>query len=108
MAFVRRMAYQRCTLRPDNEPALVSMTEKIVAELKKDGIQADLEPPVRYSSQSLGSIGKFQDTHTHTPEAAQNDANGFGDYVWYQRGSQHDDLAMDGQACGMDLGEVYC
>ena len=64
VAFIKRMAYQRCKLRPDNEPALVNMTEKIVAELKKEHIQVDLEPPARYSSQSLGAVGKFQDTHT--------------------------------------------
>ena len=57
------MAYLRCKIRPDNEPALVNMTEKIVAECKTEFIQIDLEPPVRYSSQSLGSVGKFQDTH---------------------------------------------
>ena len=105
VAVVRRMAYQGCKLRPDNEPALVSMTEKIVAGLKKEGIRADLEPPARYSSQSFGFGWTIS---RHTSEAAHNDANGFGDYVWYQSGSRHDNLAMGGQACGMDLGEVSC
>ena len=60
-AFVKRMAYAKAVLRVDPEPALVSLADKIAVRASADGTQLKVEVAPRFSSQSIGAVGRAQD-----------------------------------------------
>ena len=45
----------------DPEPALRSLAEKIAVRASADGIQLKVEKAPRFSSQSIGAVGRAQD-----------------------------------------------
>ena len=60
-AFVKRMAYAKAVLKVDPEPALRLLEEKIAVRASADGIQPKAETAPRFSSQSIGAVGRAQD-----------------------------------------------
>ena len=60
-AFVKRMAYAKAVLKVDPEPALRSLADKIAVRASADGIQLKVETAPRFSSQSIGAVGRAQD-----------------------------------------------
>lgn len=59
--FIRRMAYQEAELRIDGEPASLVLAEEIKSRVKPSGINLTIKCAPRYSSASLGAVGKAQD-----------------------------------------------
>ena len=49
-------------IRSDREPAITAIVDRLMAEIKKTGVQARdrAEKTPRYSSQSLGAVGSMQ------------------------------------------------
>ena len=72
-SFVKRMAYDRVRLRCDGEPSAKALQEQIIGICKAGGIQVDAEEAPKHSSQSMGSVGKFQDTHQRQLRAIRSD-----------------------------------
>ena len=60
-AFVKRMAHAKAVLKVDPEPALRSLADKIALRARADGIQLKVETAPRFSSQSIGAVGRAQD-----------------------------------------------
>ena len=60
-AFVKRMAYAKAALKVDPEPALKLLADKIAVRASADGIQLKVETALRFSSQSIGAVGRAQD-----------------------------------------------
>ena len=60
-AFVKRMAYARAVLKVDPEPALQLLADKIAVRASADGIQLKVVTAPRFSSQSIGAVGRAQD-----------------------------------------------
>ena len=60
-AFVKRMAYAEVVLKVDPEPALKLLADKIAVRASADGIQLKVETAPRFSSQSIGAVGRAQD-----------------------------------------------
>ena len=60
-AFVKRMAYATAVLKVDAELALRSLADKIVVRASADGIQLKVETAPRFSSQSIGAVGRAHD-----------------------------------------------
>ena len=57
-AFVNRMAYAKAVLKVDPEPALKLLADKIAVRASADGIQLKVETSPRFSSQSIGPVGR--------------------------------------------------
>ena len=60
-AFAKRMAYAKAVLKVDPEPALRLLVDKIVVRASADGIQLKVETAPRFSSQSIGAVGRAED-----------------------------------------------
>ena len=60
-AFFQRMAYAKAVLKVDSEPALRASADKIALKASADGIQLQVETAPRFSSQSIGAVGRAQD-----------------------------------------------
>ena len=55
------MAHAKAVLEVDPEPALRSFADKIAVRASADGIQLKVETAPRFSSQSIGAVGRAQD-----------------------------------------------
>ena len=62
VAFVKRMSYVRARLRTDGEPAIIALAEKVKMKLLAEGMKVDVETSPRYSSKSMGAVGRAQRT----------------------------------------------
>ena len=62
IGFVKRLGYTELVIRSDGEPAITAIADRLMAEIKKTGVQARVraERTPRYSSQSLGAVGSMQ------------------------------------------------
>ena len=60
-AFVKRMAYAKAVLKVDPEPALKLLADNMALRTSADGIQLKVEAAPRFSSQSIGAVGRAQD-----------------------------------------------
>ena len=60
-AFVKRMACAKAVLKVDPEPALKLLADKIALRASADGIQLKVETAARFSSQSIGAVGRAKD-----------------------------------------------
>ena len=60
-ACVKRMAYAKAVLKVDPEPALKLLADKIAVRASADGIRLKVETAPRFSSQSIGAVGRAQD-----------------------------------------------
>ena len=60
-AFARRMAYANAVLKVDPEPALRSLADRIAVGAIADWIQLKVQTAPRFSSQSIGAVGRAQD-----------------------------------------------
>ena len=60
-AFVKRMAYAKAVLKVDPEPALKLLADKIAVRASAEGVQLKVETAPRFSSQSIGAVGRAQD-----------------------------------------------
>ena len=59
--FVKRQAYQKAEMRTDGEPSTLALANQIKAKSKAEGIDLTVTATPRYSSASLGAVGKAQD-----------------------------------------------
>ena len=55
------MAYAKAVLKVDPEPALKLLVDKIALRASADGSQLKVETAPRFSSQSIGAVGRAQD-----------------------------------------------
>ena len=55
------MAYAKAVLKVDPEPALKLLADKIAVRASADGIQLKVETAPKFSSQSIGAVGRSQD-----------------------------------------------
>ena len=60
-AFAKRMAYAKAVLKVDPEPSLQLLADKIAVRASADGIQLKVQTAPRFSSQSIGAVGRAQD-----------------------------------------------
>ena len=60
--FVKQMAYPKCKLRTDPEGVAAQVADRAASRCALDAITAMLEKGPRFSSQSLGAIGRHQQT----------------------------------------------
>ena len=60
-AFVKRMACAKAHLKVDPDTALRSLADKIAVRASADGLQPKVEVAPRFSSQSVGAVGRAQD-----------------------------------------------
>ena len=60
-AFVKRISYAKAVLKVDPEPALRLSADMIAVRASADGIQFKVETAPRFSSQSIGAVGRAQD-----------------------------------------------
>ena len=60
-AFVKRMACARAVQQVDPEPALKLSADKIALRASAAGIQLKVETAARFSSQSIGAVGRAKD-----------------------------------------------
>ena len=62
ISFIKRLGYTELVIRSDGEPSITAILERLMAEIKKTGVQARVRPEKtpRYSSQSLGAVGSMQ------------------------------------------------
>ena len=60
--FVKRLGYTDLVIRSDGEPAITAIVDRLMAEIKKTGVQARVpaERFPRCSSQSSGAVGSMQ------------------------------------------------
>ena len=60
ISFIKRFGYTELVIRSDGEPAVTAIVDRLMAEIKKTGVQARVRPEKtpRYSSQSLGDSGQ--------------------------------------------------
>ena len=60
--FIKRLGYTELVVRSDGEPPIAAIVDRLMAEIKKIGVQARVRPEKtpRYSSQSLGAVGSMQ------------------------------------------------
>ena len=57
VSFIKRLGYTELVIRSDGEPSITAIVDRLMAEIKKTGVQARVRPEKtpRYSSQSLGA-----------------------------------------------------
>ena len=62
ISFIKRLGYTELVIRSDGEPSISAVVDRLMAEIKKTGVQARVRPEKtpRYSSQSLGAVGSMQ------------------------------------------------
>ena len=62
VSFIKRLGYTELVVRSDGEPSITAIVDRLMAEIKKTGVQARVrsEKTPRYSSQSLGAVGSMQ------------------------------------------------
>ena len=60
IGFVKRLGYTELVIRNDGEPAITAIVDRLMADIKKTEVHARVraERTPRYSSQSLGAVGK--------------------------------------------------
>ena len=59
--FVKRTAYATAVLTVDPAPALKTLADRIALRASADGIQPKVETAPRFSSHSIGAVGRAQD-----------------------------------------------
>ena len=59
-ACVEQMVYAKAVLKVDPEPSLKLLADKIALRTSADGIQLKIETTPRFSSQSIGAVGRAQ------------------------------------------------
>ena len=74
ISFIKRLGYTELVIRSDGEPSITATVDRLMAEIKKTGVQARVRPEKtpRYSSQSLGAVGSMQSTVAETSANSQN------------------------------------
>ena len=62
ISFIKRLGYTELVIRSDGEPSISAIVDRLMAEIKKTGVQARVRPEKtpRYSSQSLAAVGSMQ------------------------------------------------
>ena len=62
ISFIKRLRCTELAIKSDGEPAITAIVDRLLAEIKKTGVQAQFRPEKtpRCSSQSLGAVGSMQ------------------------------------------------